>query len=451
MTEFLAFTVTGIVTGAVYAVAASGLVVTYTTSGIFNFAHGAMGMVMAFLYWQLRVHMHWPAPLALIVVLFVFAPLFGAVIERVLMRNVRGSDTGVSLMVTLGLLLFLIGVGLWRWAQTEPRALPEFFAGNSVRIFSVNVTWHELISIAVAGGVAISLRLLLYRTRVGVAMRAVVDDRELTSLNGGNPSRVSALSWALGTMLAALAGILLAPKLGMSVLNLTFLVIAAYAAAIVGQLKSLPLTFAGALALGLGETYDVGYLPTKGFLSHIKPTLPMIFLFAVLLFLPQVRLRVGRVVGGRSVRVPGWREVGVTGVALVVLTWIVASSISGPDLATLGQGLAFGIIMLSLVLLAGYGGQTSLCQMTFVGIGAVVAAKVSHGSSPLGLVAAFGAAAVVGAVISLPALRLTGLYLALSTLAFAVLADTLFFLQVFGGGGGLAFHRISFLGISFNG
>ena len=69
MTEFLAFTITGIVTGAVYAVAASGLVVTYTTSGIFNFAHGAMGMLMAFLYWQLRVHMHWPAPFALIVVL----------------------------------------------------------------------------------------------------------------------------------------------------------------------------------------------------------------------------------------------------------------------------------------------------------------------------------------------------------------------------------------------
>ncbi len=451
MTEFLAFTITGIVTGAVYAVAASGLVVTYTTSGIFNFAHGAMGMLMAFLYWQLRVHLHWPAPLALIAVLFVLAPLFGAVIERILMRNVRGSDTGVALMVTLGLLLFLIGLALTWWKQTEPRALPEFFAGHSVRIFSVNVTWHELISIAMAGVVAVVLRLLLFRTRTGIAMRAVVDDRDLTALNGGRPSRVSAMSWALGTMLAALAGILLAPKLGMSVFNLTFLVITAYAAAIVGQLKSLPLTFAGALALGLGEAYAVGYLPTSGFLSHVKPSLPMIFLFAVLLFLPQVRLRIGRVVGGRSVRVPSWREVGVAGVALVVASWIIAASLGSADLASMGQGLAFGIIMLSLVLLAGYGGQTSLCQMTFVGIGAVVAAKISHGGSPIGVIAAAGAAGAVGAVISLPALRLTGLYLALSTLAFAVLADNLFFLQVFGGGGGLAFHRFSIVGISFNG
>src|SRR3954452_8494820 len=451
MTEFLAFTITGIVTGAVYAIAASGLVVTYTTSGIFNFAHGAMGMVMAFLYWQLRVHLHWPAPLALIVVLFVAAPLFGAVIERVLMRNVRGSDTGVALMVTLGLLLALIGFPFWRWKQTEPRALPEFFAGHSVRIFSVNVTWHELISIGVAIVVAIFLRFLLYRTRVGVAMRAVVDDRDLTALNGGRPSRVSALSWALGSMLAALAGILLAPKLSMNVLVLTFLVIDAYAAAIVGQLKSLPLTFAGALALGLAEAYAVGYLPTSGFLSHIKPSLPMIFLFAVLLFLPQVRLRVGRVVGGRSARVPGWREVGVAGVVVVVATWIIASSLGSADLATMGQGIAFGIIMLSLVLLAGYGGQTSLCQMTFVGLGAVVASKISHGSSPVGILAAAGAAGVVGAVISLPALRLTGLYLALSTLAFAVLADNLFFLQVFGGGGGKVFRRLSLLGINFSG
>src|SRR5438309_11332731 len=160
MTHFLAFTITGIVTGAVYAVAASGLVVTYTTSGIFNFAHGAMGMVMAFVYWQLRVHSHWPAPLALIVVLFVLAPLFGALIERTLMRNIRGSDTGVSLMVTLGLLLLLMGVALSLRKPTEARALPELLAGHFVRIASVNVTWHELIEIAVAGAVAVFLRLL---------------------------------------------------------------------------------------------------------------------------------------------------------------------------------------------------------------------------------------------------------------------------------------------------
>src|SRR5437762_13474937 len=117
--EFIGLTIAGLALGAVYAIAASGLVVTYTTSGIFNFAHGAMGMLMAFLYWKLRVDMHWAAPFALIAVLFIIAPLFGALIERILMRNVRGSDTGVALMVTLGLLLFLIGLALTWFPQTE--------------------------------------------------------------------------------------------------------------------------------------------------------------------------------------------------------------------------------------------------------------------------------------------------------------------------------------------
>src|SRR6266542_1360795 len=103
MSTFLLFTILGLVTGATYAIAASGLVVTYTTSGIFNFAHGAIGMFMAFTYWELRVHRHWPAPIALIVVLFVLSPLMGALIEFVLMRKLNGLPTEVTLVVTLAL------------------------------------------------------------------------------------------------------------------------------------------------------------------------------------------------------------------------------------------------------------------------------------------------------------------------------------------------------------
>src|SRR3954466_3683615 len=108
METFLAFTVVGIVTGAIYAVSASGLVVTYTTSGIFNFAHGAIGMFMAFTYWELRVHQHWPAPLALLVVLLVLSPLMGALIERLLMRRLYGAPMAVTIVVTLALLLILL-------------------------------------------------------------------------------------------------------------------------------------------------------------------------------------------------------------------------------------------------------------------------------------------------------------------------------------------------------
>jgi len=144
--------------------------------------------------------------------------------------------------------------------------------------------------------------------------------------------------------------------------------------------------------------------------------------------------------------------VAIVGVVFVVGAWIVATMLSGANLAIMGQGLGFGIIMLSLILLAGYGGQTSLCQMTFVGLGAVACAKISHGSSPIGVLAAAGLAGVVGAIISLPALRLTGLYLALSTLAFAVLADNLIFIEVFGSsGGGLQVKRFDLLFFDLDG
>src|SRR5258708_36008039 len=89
MTTFLNFTVIGLVFGCIYALTASGLVVTYTTSGIFNFAHGAIGMIAAWAYWQMRVGWHWPTPVAIIVVLGLIAPVFGALIERVLIRPLK--------------------------------------------------------------------------------------------------------------------------------------------------------------------------------------------------------------------------------------------------------------------------------------------------------------------------------------------------------------------------
>src|SRR5436189_2477734 len=105
MHDLLAFTIVGIVTGAIYAVAASGLVVTYQTSGIFNFAHGAIGMFMAFVYWKIHVDMGVPTLLALALVLLVLAPLLGAVIERTMMRSLYGASTGAALVVTVGLML----------------------------------------------------------------------------------------------------------------------------------------------------------------------------------------------------------------------------------------------------------------------------------------------------------------------------------------------------------
>src|SRR5438309_5844044 len=144
MSSLLTYAVVGIATGCIYSLTAMGLVVTYQTSGIFNFAHGAIGMIMAFTFWELTVQDGWPQWLALIVVLFVFAPLVGIVIERVLMRGLQQEGISTQLVVTMGLLLALIAAATWRWSPTEPRVLPPFFEGHSVRLFSVNIEYHRL-------------------------------------------------------------------------------------------------------------------------------------------------------------------------------------------------------------------------------------------------------------------------------------------------------------------
>src|SRR5213076_1193148 len=186
-------------------------------------------------------------------------------------------------------------VAFTRWDPGVPRVLPKFFAGHTVKVASIVLSYHQIVVVVVAVAVAVGLRAFLYRTRQGMALRAVVDDPNLVALNGAAPARVGQLGWVIGSSLAALAGILLAPLVSLDIILLTLLVINGYAAAMVGRLKSLPLTFAGGIALGLAEAHTIGHLPVKQ-ISQIKPALPIIFLYLVLLFWPQTKLRAGRTV-----------------------------------------------------------------------------------------------------------------------------------------------------------
>jgi branched-chain amino acid transport system permease protein len=452
LTDLLAFTIVGIVTGSIYAVAASGLVVTYTTSGVFNIAHGAVGMLMAFLYWQLRFDWGWPTPLALVTVLVVVAPLFGALIERTLARNLARASLVSSLVVTIGLLLVLMGLALNIWPP-QGRRVDGFYSPGGFDLGTVFVTWHQAITVLVAVGVAVGLRLFMFRTRAGVTMRAVVDHRSLATLVGARPARSAMLSWGLGSSLAALAGILLAPVLQLNVQALTLLVVNAYAAAMVGRLRSVPLTFVGAMALGLIESYAVGYLPSTGAFANIRLAIPTLMLFLVLLMIPEVRLRAGSTIAARMPRPTSLRR-SLAGAGLLVGgAWVFAALVAEDTLSKVAPGLGLGLVALSLVPLTGWAGQVSLCQMTFAGIGAFAAVQLAASGSLLGLLMAVAVATPVGALVALPALRLRGLYLALATLAFAVLMDNVFFIRsdVFGNLGAVRVQRLEVAGISFAG
>ena len=436
MSQFLSLTVAGIATyGCVYAITAMGLVVTYTTSGIFNFAQGAIGMIGAFLYWQVSQDFHWPTWLSFLAVVFVFTPLLGALIERTVVRRLENAALEAKLTVTIALLLLGIAIATAIWNPQTARRVPQFFNGHQVSIGGVVLTWHQLIVVAASVVAAVGLRLFFYRTRPGVATRAVVDDRELASLTGAAPAFYAQLGWALGCSLASVAGILIAPLVNLDVTTLTLLVINGYAAAMVGRLRSLPLTFVGAVALGLMQSYAVGYLPIGDIWTYLEQVIPMLFLLVVILVLPQSRASLARRVRVRAPRIVGRRESLITAGAFLVVAAVVSRTLSVSNLGYANRGVALAIIMLSLVMLTGYGGQVSLCQLTFAGLGAFAMSKVGGaGGSLLGVLAAVGLASAVGALVALPALRLRGLYLALATLAFAYGMDLAFFnnVRVFG-------------------
>lgn len=431
MQDFLSNTVLGLSTAAVFALAASGLVLTYTTTGIFNFAHGAIGMLGAFTYWQLHVAWGWPTPLALGGVLLVAAPMLGVGIERVIMRGLHDAPETIRIVVTVSLLVALLGLGTWVWSPQEVYRVPVLFAGKQVTIADVNVTWHQLTAFSVAIGVAGGLRLLLFRTRVGLDMRATVDSRPLAMLHGARPQRSAAIAWAIGCSLAALAGILIGPMSGqLSHTNLTLLIVSAYAAAMIGRLRSFPLTFAGAVFLGLADSYAIGYLPRENaYLTTFRFVIPVVVLFVVLLVLPNPQLRTRSASASREeVPLPSWRTALLTAGVLVASTGVLAGVLTDADILRTTRVFGIALIALSLVPLTGFGGQVSLCQMSFAAVGAVVMAHHGHGGNPLTLVLVALVCGLVGALVALPALRLSGLYLALSTAAFAVFLDRWVFL-----------------------
>ena len=445
MDTFLQYTIIGLVTGGVYGIAASGLVVTYTTSGIFNFAHGAVAMLAAFSYWQMRFGWGWPAPIALFVVLVVLAPLLGAALYGVVMRGLRNVSEVARIVVPVSVMLGFLALSTWIWDPTPrtPRLFPLFFgADKTISVAGVNLAWHELAAVVIAILVAVGLRFLFVATRTGVAMRAVVDDPDLLELNAGKPERLAMASWALGAFLAALAGVLITPIQGstMSATALTLLVIDAFAAAMFGRLRSVPRTFVGALVLGLAGSYVVGYFPADKWtwVGNFRVSLPMIALFVVLLFLPQDRLRGATVLRTRErYRMPGMRSAVIAAVALVVGMWLVRGLLAPTSINTLAFGMTASVIALSLVLLTGYAGEINLAVLSFGAIGAIV---VHHygisGSGPgarstlLGYVLAAVVCAVVGALVALPSLRLRGLYLALSTMAFGVFVTNMILREI---------------------
>lgn len=438
----------------IFALAATGLVVVYTTTGVFNFAQGAIGMLAAYVYWQLHVDWGWPNVLSVAVTVLGFAPAFGWMLNRLIMRHLVGKDLVVQLMVTVGLLLGFIGVANTIWDPNQSHTVNPFFGIEGFQISGVTLTWHRLIALVVAVVLVVGLRFLLYATRLGIAMRAVVDNQGLAQLSGVPSERVSSFSWMLGSCLAALAGVLYANEIGVGASLVLATLVPAFAAAAVGRMRSLPLTYLWALILALLMQFASVYLSFTGDWQPAKERIPEVMLFVVLLLLPPASLKFARFSGvRRRARVVPPRQ-GAIGLAVLVVTMPLFGLLqSATNLSRLTLAMGLAIVALSLVPLTGWAGQVSFAPLAFAGIGAAAFAHFGGESGrPLAILIGAIAAAPVGAALSLIAVRLQGLYLGLATFAFAYFTrDAILNNSRMYGGVSLTTPRQTWFGISFSG
>ena len=284
----------GIAFGALYSLAALGIVLIYKTTGVLNFAHGAIGMFSTFIAYEFGVVRGWPAPIALLLALL-FAAAFGWFMERFTLRPLRERPVLTRVIVTLGWLLVLQAVAALIWKDTAYHIPLHVFPEQGVHIASLTLGYDKIANVIVAAILAVLLGLFLRLAPLGVAMRATSDNPAAARLLGIQVDRVAASSWILGSLLAAVAGLLLAPFVSLTTTSLTVLVIEAFGAALIGGLTSLSLTFAGGILLGVGQSVLTIWLP-----SGAKDVLTFAVILAVLLLRREVRTLAISAVGGEA-------------------------------------------------------------------------------------------------------------------------------------------------------
>ena len=451
MDKFLVLLISGGVSGAIYSLVAAGLVLTYSTSGVFNFAHGAVAFATALVYYELNTGLHWPIVWAALVSIFIFAPGLGLLLDKIVFRRLVGASESARLVATVGLLVAIPSLALYVIEVLIDNAHVDIPRADSV--FSPaglgpvpKVTWNpfgavrinsdQVVIFGLAVVAAVLLWIVVRRTRLGLQMRATVERPNLAAIRGVDVRRTSASAWVLGFLLAGVAGVAGAPLFSLDPATYTGVLFVAATAAVLGRLRSIPIAFAGGLLLGIGQSMFAGYVDAAKDIPGLADSIPFILLFLVLIGLGRERTRVAGSVSDVAPPpnylrgLPLWRKALPWVIATALLVWYVMGPASDFDVGLVQQGLAYGLIFLSFVLVTGAGGMVSLAQAAFVLTSSLVmgwAVNEQHWPFLLALAAGVLASTLVGILVALPALRLGGLFLALATLALGLIGDKVLF------------------------
>ncbi|MEY2231241.1 ATP-binding cassette domain-containing protein [Streptomyces sp. BF23-30] len=448
MGDLLVFVLSGLVSGALYALLATGLVLSYSASGLFNFAHGATAYLCALTFYELHSGLGWPAVPAALLVVFVLAPGLGWGLDRLMFRRLARVGETAQIVATIGLLVALPAAGLWVVELLADAGAPVQPAENQFGLPGVGPSpaksWQltdgvgidsdQLITWVVTALVAVALWVLMRHTRLGLRLRAAVDNRSLTELRGISADRLSSVAWMIASGLAGLAGVLATPLLGLSAHDFTLFLFVSATAAVIGRFASVPLAFAGGLGLGVLQNLVAGYASFAESVTGFRTAVPFLILFGGLLVLTR-RARAAGVAAvdpppvDHLAGAPWSRRWGVWAAGAVLLC-VAFYTVTTPFWSgLLAQGLAVALVFMSFTVVTGLGAMVSLAQGTFVTGAALVAGLLMSRGWPFVAALAVGTcvAALLGALVALPALRLGGRSLALATLALAFLADQVLF------------------------
>lgn len=482
----LSFAIAGLAVGALYAMSAMALVITYNASRVFNFAQGGMAFFLAYCFYYMSnsdTGLGWNLWLSAAIVVLIIGPLLGLFLWWMLLGKLGNLAPLTKVAVMIGLQVALVAVTTLIFGH-DPVYLVYGPVGEPQVIFSifdVNVSNEQFIIIVTAAIVALGGYYVLNRTMAGLVTRGAVDSELMTVLTGTNPKFVVAATWMIGTGIAGLAGLMVLPKVGLSPGGFANLIAASMAGAVIGKFTNLWRAFFGALLLGIVQEVLVLYLPSDGLLgTALRPSLPFLFMVGAVLIYSRhkdvradaQKVEVAAVNNAYEVSLSHYlnimrnpkghwdRYVGyaVAAIALIGMPMLFNEYWTG----LIAVGFCYTVVFLSYRLVTGEAGIISLSQISFSGIGVIAAAYIVNndtafgdkGTTPILLAMLIGGivAGLTGTVVGLICLPLGPLYAAIVTFAFALLVDQVVYTrdEFSNFGSGLPFGRPTLFGLTFD-
>jgi ABC-type branched-subunit amino acid transport system ATPase component/branched-subunit amino acid ABC-type transport system permease component len=468
MSTFVLFLILGLGSGAVYAALGIGLVVTYRSSGVVNLATAAIALYVAYTYAFLRQGKlvdpipglnptpgigtgplgFWPS----FGISIVIAGVLGALLYVLIFRPLRAAPAAAKAVASVGVMvvvqaLLATGIG------SSVVSVSPIFPYHVYDILGRRVPGDRLWFTAVIIVVAVVLTLWFRFTRFGLATRAAAESEKGAFVTGLSPQRIALVNWALSTVIAGIGGVLIAPIVDLVPDAYALFIVAALAAALVGNFTKIGVTVAAALVIGMLQS-EATNLQSQSWApqSGLSDLVPLIVILVFLVLRGQELPARGAIIQYTLGLAPRPRGYVVPGVVIAVAGFVSLAVTHNSMRGAIITTLVMAIIALSQVVVTGYSGQISFAQLTIAGVGAFSLTRIQfqlHVPFPFAPLLAAVFAMIVGVVVGLPALRIRGLPVAVVTLALAAVLQNLWFNnpQLNGGFGGAPVKDPSIFGV----